>query len=456
VAQDTQTGYRAERQRAPISERPAVVSRDQRMFPHCCNSEDTTVIVSEEPTGTRLCAGVDWAKDDQAVCIVDADGEAVQRFMTSHDRAGLKDMVRRLLRAGVDEVGIERPDGPIVDALLQAGLTVLVIPPAQVKNLRSRYGSAGNKDDRFDAYVLADVVRTDRRRLRPLERDTAATTALRSTVRARRDLVIHRVAMANQLRAHLQIALPAAVGLFADIDSQVSLKFLDRFSTQSQADWLSVKRLGSWLASVSYSGQTDTAVLYARIIDAPIGATGPEAGILAVTTRVCVAVLRTLNTEISVLAASIAEQLDVHPDAKIFTSLPRSGSVRAARLLAEIGDARGKFPTASSLACLAGVAPSTRQSGKVKAVTFRWGADKELRDALCDFAGDSRHSNAWAADLYAKARARKCDHSHAVRILARAWATIIWKCWQDGAAYNPADHGGLQRILNQDQQPVAA
>jgi transposase len=217
-----------------------------------------------------------------------------------------------------------------------------------------------------------------------------------------------------------------------------------------------VKRLGSWLTSIGYTGGTDPAVIYARITAAPRGTTGPEADILAVSTRSYIAVLRTLNTQIRTLATSIAEQLDVHPDAKIFTSLPRSGSVRAARLLAEIGDARGRFPTASSLACLAGVAPSTRQSGKVKAVTFRWGANKELRDALCDFAGDSRHANPWAADLYAKARARKCDHPHAVRILARAWANIIWRCWQDNTAYDPAEHGGLQRILNQDQQPAAA
>jgi transposase len=414
------------------------------------------MIVADDAIGARVCAGVDWAKDDHAVCIVGAEGEALQRFMITHDRAGLKDMVRRLLSAGVDEVGIERPDGPIMDALLQAGLTVLVIPPAQVKNLRSRYGSAGNKDDRFDAYVLADVVRTDRRRLRPLERDTAATTALRSTVRTRRDLVIHRVGMGNQFRAHLQIVFPAAAGLFAEIDSEISLRFLDRFSTQTQADWLSVKRLGSWLASVGYSGRTEPEVIHARIIAAPRGTTGPEAAALAGVTHAYIEVLRALNTQIRALAVSIAEQIDVHPDAKIFTSLPRSGTVRAARLLAEIGDARGKFPTASSLACLAGVAPSTRQSGKVKAVTFRWGANMDLRDALCDFAGDSRHSNLWAADLYAKARARNCDHPHAVRILARAWANIIWRCWQDNTAYDPAEHGGLQRILNQDQQPAAA
>ena len=114
----------------------------------------------------RVCAGVDWAKDDHVVCILGTGGEAVDRFTITHTAAGLKRLVVRLLAAGVAEVGIERGDGPVVDALLQAELTVLVISPSQVKNLRSRYGSAGNKDDRFDAYVLADVVRTDRARLR--------------------------------------------------------------------------------------------------------------------------------------------------------------------------------------------------------------------------------------------------------------------------------------------------
>jgi len=178
---------------------------------------------------------VDWAKDDHAVSIVAPDGQQLDRFGVAHHAAGLRTLVRRLLAAGVAEVGIERPDGPVVDALRQAGLTVLVIPPAQLRNLRSRYGSAGNKDDRFDAYVLADTVRTDRRRLHPLLADADATTALRSTTRARKDLVGHRVAVANQLRAHLAVVFPAAVGLFADIDSQVSLRFLDRFPHQERS-----------------------------------------------------------------------------------------------------------------------------------------------------------------------------------------------------------------------------
>jgi len=402
------------------------------------------------PTG-----GVDWAKDDHAVAVVAPDGEQTHRFSITHDAAGLRSLAKRLLAAGVAEVGIERPDGPVVDALRQAGLVVYVIPPGQLRNLRSRYGSAGNKDDRFDAYVLADVVRTDRRRLRPLLVDQPATTALRQSVRARKDLVGHRVAVANQLRAHLQICFPGAVGLFADIDSEISLRFLERFPTPEKAAWLSPKRWAAWLSSVGYSGRTLPDTLHQRLSAAPAGATGPAADTTAAVTAAFVAVLRTLTAQIDALGARIAEQLQLHPDAPIFTSLPRSGRVRAARLLAEIGDARGRFPTADSLACLAGVAPSTRQSGKIEVVSFRWGADKQLRDAICDFAADSRHANPWAADLYQRARNRGHDHPHAVRILARAWVDIIWACWTTHAPYDPDKHRALQRILNQDQ-PAAA
>jgi transposase len=402
----------------------------------------------------RITAGVDWAKDDHAICVAGGQGEVLERFTVRHDAAGLRQLAARLLRVGASQVGIERGDGPVAETLLAAGLTVFVIPPVQVKNLRSRYGPAGNKDDRFDAYVLADVVRTDARRLRPMERDSDQTAALRSTVRARRDLVGHRVAAANQLRAHLQIVFPAAAALFADIDSAITLAFLSRFTTQEQADWLSPARLSAWLKSVSYSGKTDPAVLHARLLAAPRGQGGPHARVHAGTTVALVAVLRALNTQIKSLAASITAQLDTHPDAVIFTSLPRSGTIRAARLLAEIGDARGRFPTRDSLTCLAGVAPSTRQSGKAKSVTFRWGADKQLRDALCDFAGDSRSASPWAAHLYDKAIARGCDHPHAVRILARAWAHVIWRCWQDHTPYDPAAHNSLQTLLRQ-QQPTA-
>jgi transposase len=394
-----------------------------------------------------LTAGVDWARDDHALCIVDGRGREVHRSSVEHTTAGLRELVTTLGRHGVGEVAIERPDGPVVDTLLEAGLTVVVISPNQVKNLRGRYGSAGNKDDRFDAYLLADTLRTDRARLRPLVPDTDATVALRRACRARKDLVRHRVAAANQLRAHLRNVLPAAVGLFSEIDSAITLTFLTRFDTQDKVDWLTPKRLGDWLAKHGYSGKTDPAVLHQRILDAPHGATGVHGATQTHITASYVALLRTLAEQIKTLEKQIDRQLDTHADAHIFTSLPRSGRVRAARLLAEIGDCRARFPTPESLTCLAGAAPSTRQSGKLRVVGFRWACDKQLRDAVTDFAADTRLVNPWAADLYDRARDRGHDHAHAVRILARAWLHIIWHCWQDGVPYDPNMHRALQHVL---------
>ena len=408
-------------------------------------------VLPTEPVNGVTC-GIDWACDDHAVSVVDQYGREIVRSTVEHSAAGLRELLGVLARAGVAEVAIERPDGPVVDTLLGAGVIVVVISPNQVKNLRARYGSAGNKDDRFDAFVLADTLRTDRARLHPLRPDTAATVTLRQTCRARKDLVAHRVAVANQLRAHLNTVFPGAVGLFAALDSTISLAFLTRFDCQDRADWLSVTRLGAWLATVGYSGRTDPSELYRRLTTAPRGATGTDG---TATTRAFVAVLSSLAAQITALDADIADQLARHADAQIFTSLPRSGTVRAARLLSEIGDCRARFPTPEALACLAGVAPSTRQSGKVKHIGFRWAADKQLREAVTDFAGDSRRANPWAADIYTRARARGHDHPHAVRILARAWLYIIWHCWQDGVAYDPTKHRALQTLLNQTQHRAA-
>jgi transposase len=382
--------------------------------------------------------------------VIDGDGEVVERVMVAHDKAGIARLITLLTDYGVAGAGIERSDGPLVTALLAAGLTVFVIPPSQVKSLRGRYGSAGNKDDRFDAFVLADVVRTDRRRLVPLVADGQDTQALRALVRARQDLLGHRLAVANQLRAHLLSVAPGVIGLFAELDALVSRAFIAEFGSQDQIDQLSEATLAPWLKARHYHVKP-AQVLLDRLHAAAPGIRGPAGQALAAVTQAYLAALNTVIEQIEVLEAEIAAALAAHPDAAIFTSLPRAGTVRAAWLLAEIGDCRGRFPTAAALAGLAGVTPSTRQSGNTRIVAFRWAVDKHLRNAVCNFAGDSRLANPWAADLYQQARARGKKHNHAVRILARAWITVIWKCWTTNTPYNPAEHRALQTLLNASQ-----
>lgn len=410
-------------------------------------------VLPETPPG-GVCAGIDWASTDHVACVVDTAGRIIDRFSAAHDRAGIAGMIVRLRRSGAAEVAIERSDGVLVGALLAAGLTVVVITSRQVRNLRSRYGAAGGKDDRFDSYVLADTLRTDRARLRPLIPDTPATIALRASVRARKDLIVHRVAACNQLRAHLAVAFPAAIGLFSELDSPLSLAFLARFGSQDAAAGLDEDAIAAWLASLPARGNpAPPGVLCARLRSALPGATGGDGAAQAGVTTALAAAVAGLAAQIKTLETQIAAQLAAHPDAHIFTSLPRAGTLRAARLLAEIGDCRPRFPDPWSLAALAGVAPVTRRSGSHIAHTFRWAVSHQLRGAVCDFAADSRHASPWAASIYHDARDRGKDHPHAVRILARAWIYVIWRCWQDGTAYDPAKHNAFQRI--QDRQRAA-
>jgi transposase len=397
---------------------------------------------------TSTHAGLDWSWHHHAVCVVDGDGGRIEEATVPHSRSGLDEIAALLREHAVARVGIERGDGPVVERLVRDGFEVVVISARQVKSLRARYGGAGNKDDRFDAFVLADAVRTDAGRWAPVRPDRQETIALRMTVRARQDLVRRRVAAHNQLLAVLQHNFPGAVGLFSQLDIPIALTFLGRFPSEAKAAWLTAGggelRMARWLKANSYSGSHTPRQLVDHLAGAVRGrADGPaaEAAELIVTTLVDL--LRLLRRQQAALEARIRKALLAHPDGQIFQSLPRAGVVRAATLLAEVGDCRARFPDPASLAAAAGVAPSTRQSGKHRTVAYRRGCNQQLRAALIDWAQDTPRANAWAHDTYHRARDRGCRHSHAARILARAWTGILWRCWHDNVPYDPDLHGRL-------------
>jgi transposase len=141
-----------------------------------------------------------------------------------------------------------------------------------------------------------------------------------------------------------------------------------------------------------------------------------------------------------------AMRLGEHPDGKIFTSLPRSGQINAAQMLAEWGDCREAYDSADAVAALAGLTPVTKESGKHRAVHFRWACSTRFRVAVTTFADNSRHASPWAAAVYADATARGHEHQHAVRILARAWTRVIYRCWLNGTPYDPERHGNATKL----------
>jgi transposase len=390
-------------------------------------------------------AGLDWASHHHALCIIEDTGAVGEQFEVAHDAAGLRELLARLHRCVAVPaqlpIAIERPSGLLVDALVEAGYPVVPIHPNIVKATRPRYRSHGAKSDASDAYLLADLLRTDGARFHPLQPQSDAIRALRALVRGRDDLVATRVQLANQLRSLLESFWPGAGAVFAEIDSPIALAFVQRYPTPASAARCGEKRLAAFLAQHRYCGRRSPAALLERLRAAPLGhAEEFETDAKRALVQALATTLSTVVEQITQLTARIEQAVATLPDGQLIMSLPRAGQLCAAQILAELGDVRDRFPSDAQLAAEAGVAPLTYQSGKSRSVTFRWACNHRLRRAITCFADNSRHASQWAATVYARARSRGCDHPHAIRILARAWTRVLWRLWVDRCTYDPARH----------------
>jgi transposase len=394
--------------------------------------------------------GLDWGSLEHAACVVDEQGTVVARLEVQHTAEGLDKLLRKLARIAPPPelaVAIERPSGLVVDTLAGAGHPIVPIHPNQLKACRPRYRAAGGKSDPGDAYILADVLRTDGHRFHTLRPLSDEVRALRALVRSRDDLVAERVALANQLRALLDSFWPGAAALFADIDSPIALAFLERYPTPQRAQRLGPQRLAAFLARNSYSGRRDPDELLERLRSAPTGLAGPlEQEAKGEAVLDLVSVISALVTRLRRLTSAIEHAVEQLPIGRLVMSFPRTGKVNVAQIAAELGDDPKRFPTEQQLAAEAGVAPVTHASGKSRGVTFRWACNKRLRCAITTWADNSRHAHPWAQRVYSQARDRGCDHPHATRILARAWVRVLWRCWQDQAPYDPARHGAASQL----------
>ena len=395
-------------------------------------------------------AGVDWASEEHAVCVVDEQGRILEGRRYRHSEPGIRALCARLLRLRVELVALERPDGLLIERLLDAGLSVVAVHPNQLKANRPRYSVAGGKSDGFDSFVLAELARTDSHRFRVLVPDSDRTKALRAMTRARDSLVRTRIGLANQLRDQLGCFWPGAGRVFCSVDTGIALAFLRRYPSPADARGLGEQRLQAFLKRHSYTGRKPASELLERLRN---GAEG-RADELEMQARrqivlALVSALEPIVARISELTIQIRHSLDQHPDGPTYRSLfiAQDSWLCAATMLSEIGDCRERYPTYRALAADAGQAPVAVESGKAKHAKFRWACDHRLRDAFCTLADASRRHNPWAADIYQRARARGASHTHATRILGRAESQIIWRLWHDHDTYNPLQHTALHRVI---------
>ena len=299
----------------------------------------------------------------------DAAGERLLSATFAHDEEGVRSLCRALVRLEVELVAIERPDGLLVERLLDAGLRILALHPNQVAATRDRFRVSGGKSDRFDAFVLCELARTDHHRFRVLEPDSDQTKALRALTRAREDLVGTRTALTNQLRAELERFWPGPLGLFTDLHSRISLAFLERYPSPADARGLGEARLHGFLVREHYTGRQQPAQLLAKLRRAP----ATRVGELELATRrqlvlSLVATIKTINEQIKQLERQIATAIREHPDGAIFLSLFKhpSSVICAAELLAEIGDCRARYPPATRSPPTPARPPSPRSPANTK------------------------------------------------------------------------------------------
>ncbi|MGH9058359.1 MAG: IS110 family transposase [Acidimicrobiales bacterium] len=393
--------------------------------------------------------GWDWASETHDVTVIDDEGKVVDRWALQHDEAGIEATLGRLAGQGAPEdlpVAIETTSGLVVDRLLAAGHRVFPIHPNAFNAARPRWGASRAKSDPGDSYKLADYLRTDGHRLRALQPLDRATAELQALCRLRDDHVEAKVAATNQLSALMERHWPGAKAIFARLDSDIALSFLEDYPTPAAAEHLGEARMKMFCRRHSYSGRRSPAQLLERLRGAPTAPVGLSGETLTECVRAQVRLLRALLRTIADLDRAMGALLLTHAKAALLSPMPRIGEVNLAQVVAEVGPILDRAADVDHACAEVGAVPVTKASGKGKAVNFRWAANTRARQALSSFADNSRHQSPWAAGLYAEARSRGHRHPHAIRILMRAWLRVMWACWHTDTPYDLTRHGAEARL----------
>jgi hypothetical protein len=386
-------------------------------------------------------AGIDWGGSHHQLAVVDNDGREQFNQRFAHTRDGLAGLVGALNAAqGLVGVAIERSDGIIVDELHRHDMAVFAVSPRVSARARERYQAAARKNDRFDAFVLADTLRTEGWRWRALVPSSPVHAELRQVVRHRRQACETQIAVEAQLRETLLAYHPGVVALFSSVDRDATLAFLRNYPTPQAAHRVGEARMAGFCKRIGYTGRVPPAVLVERLRTHLLTASEGNVAGHGYAALLLADQLELLNNQLRAFNRRIEELLDGHPDSPTFTSFPAAGRIVAAELLAEIGEDRGRYPTPQVLLAEAGAAPVTLASGKVQRVRIRYACNRRLRSTSTTWAHVLKRIDPVSRDRYLAAMNRGATYHGALRGVSSSWLRVLWRCWQDGTTYDPSRH----------------
>ncbi|MCW3819843.1 IS110 family transposase [Micromonospora sp. DR5-3] len=395
-----------------------------------------------------LFVGDDWAEDHHDVEVQDEHGRPLRTVRLPEGVDGMArfhDLVAGFLPEDATPaqvlVCIETDRGPWVQALVAAGYQVYGVNPKQAARHRELVSISGAKSDKADAHTLADMVRTRRHQLRQVAADSDIAEAVKVVARAHQTLIWERTRHTLRLRAALREYFPAALQAYEvlTLTGSDALALLAKAPTPATAAKLTVAQIS---AALKRARRRDIAAKAAAIQQAlrtaHLGQPEIVTGAYAATVRATVAILQTLNAEIRTMEGQVEAHFGQHPDAEVYLSQPGIGAILGARVLAEFGDAPGRYTDARSRKNYAGTAPITRQSGKTKTVHARFVHNDRLVDALHMQAGAAILHDTAVRAYYDELRARDVSHPAALRQIGNRLVGILHGCLKTHTHYDQA------------------
>jgi transposase len=393
--------------------------------------------------------GVDWGSETHVVCVLDRERRRIVERSVSHTGMALNDLANELMTLAPSEPGriavaIEGPRGAVVDTLLERGIHVFSLNPKQLDRFRDRHTVAGAKDDRRDAFVLADSLRTDRPAFRRVQPDQPGVVELRELSRVEDDLGQELRRLNNRLREQLHRFFPQALTLCPAADDPWFWALLGRVSTPAHARRLSAKTVAAVLKVYRVRRLTVATIREAlqtpalHVVPGTVEAASAHIARLLPRLRL----LQEQRTNVATRIEALLEELSTeevpgkHRDATIFRSLPGVGRVVAATVLAEAARplAERDYQT---LRAHGGIAPVTRQSGKTLSVSMRYGCNPRLRNAFYHWARTSVQNDPCCRSHYDRLRSRGHRHARALRGVADRSLGVLIAMLTSGTLYDP-------------------
>jgi len=386
--------------------------------------------------------GIDWSERHHDVCVLDTDGTQLARARVPDGIEGVASL-HGLLAEHAEEpeeviVGIETERGLLVGALVAAGYRVFAINPLSVDRYRDRHTTSGAKSDPGDAKVLADIVRIDRQRHRPVAGDSELAEGIKLLARTHQSFIWERQRHVNRLRSALREFYPAALEAFGtDLASSDAIAVLQLAPTPELGRRLSRSKIASSLrrAGRQRNVEARAAQIQAALRSEQLRASGSLERTYGVITSSLVGLIAGLNDQIAGLEQDLHGAFEQHPDAEIILSQPGLGSTLGARVLGEFGDDPTRYVDARARRNYAGTSPITKASGTRRVVLARFARNERLADACHLWAFSSLSASAGARRYYEQQRDRGKTHSQALRALGNRLVGILHGCLSHSEVY---------------------